>query len=446
MGKNILVIEDDKVLSGMIGDQLQQMGHEVFRKFNWAEASEYLSVHEPNLILLDCRLPDIDGHEVIRQIASLYPVMVFTAYGSVQGAVRAMKDGAADYLTKPVNLDELELAVQRVLDHAAMRQDHQFCKDRMRALQHKNMVGRSEVMQKVYELISAVAPSDMTVLIQGESGVGKELVAHEIHTRSLRTEKNFVVLDCCTLHETLFESELFGHERSAFTGADRRKPGLIEGAEGGTLFLDEVGEIDLSVQAKLLRVLESGQFRRLGGTKDLQADVRIVAATNRDLENMSREGTFRVDLYYRLSSFVIHVPPLRERREDIPELVNHFIHNHDFSRRVDKSVSSSAMKQLISYDWRGNIRELKNVVERAIILSDGASKMRPEHLTFANTRSTQSLGVELSFAGEPTLEEVQRNYLKKMLTKYSGHRLKVANALGISERNLYRLIRKYDLQ
>ena len=445
MDKSILVIEDDRVLNELVARQLRRFGYTVTGVSSWTAASSYLSDHEPNLIILDTRLPDVDGHKIIPQVAQYHPVIVLTAYGSVQTAVRAIKDGAAEYLTKPVNLDELELVVQRVLENAALRQDHEFCKDRIRALLQRNMVGQSEAMRKVYNLIEAVAPSDMNVLIGGESGVGKELVAHEIHQRSHRADNNFVALDCCTLHETLFESELFGHERGAFTGADRKKPGLIEGAEGGTLFLDEIGEIELSVQSKLLRVLETGRFRRLGGTKDLKADVRIIAATNRDLENMSRAGGFRLDLYYRLSSFVIDVPPLRERREDIPELVTHFINNHDFSRRINKKVSPSAMKQLISYDWRGNVRELKNVIERALILSNALPEIRSQHLTFVSSKSGYATEVSLSFKAEPTLEEIQQRYLKSVLTKYSGHRATVAKVLGVSERNLYRLIRKYGL-
>ncbi|MEE9395986.1 MAG: sigma-54 dependent transcriptional regulator, partial [Methylococcales bacterium] len=283
------------------------------------------------------------------------------------------------------------------------------------------------------------------VLIEGESGVGKELVAQEIHRKSDRSEFNFVELDCCSLHEQLFESELFGHERGSFTGANSRKQGLIESAENGTLFLDEIGEIEGSIQAKLLRILESGQFRRLGGTKDLKANVRIVAATNKKLEEMSAEGSFRLDLFYRLSAFILQVPPLRERREDIPDLVNYFILNHDFSRRFNKEVSPKAMEELIRYDWPGNVRELKNVVERAIILSGDQKNVLPSHLTFATTQTSVPMGISLSFDSDPTLKEIEQLYLQKMVTKFSGNRANVAKVLGISERNLYRLIDKYQL-
>jgi transcriptional regulator with PAS, ATPase and Fis domain len=270
-------------------------------------------------------------------------------------------------------------------------------------------------------------------------------VARAIHDHSGRARRNFVPVDCCTLQEKLFESELFGHERGSFTGADRQKRGLIEGAEGGTLFLDEIGEIDASIQAKLLRFLETGIFRRVGGTKDLHANARVVAATNRDLQIISETGDFRSDLYYRLSTFVIDVPPLRERREDIPYLAAHFIQNHNFSRRIDKRISSEAVRRLTAYDWPGNVRELKNVVERAIILSRDSDTIRPEHLAFGASAGRSNLKTTVSFDHDPTLDELQAEYLRLQLGKQSGHRAKVAEVLGISERNIYRMIRRYGL-
>ncbi len=349
-------------------------------------------------------------------------------------------------MVKPINLEELELVVQRVLNDAALRREHHFFKTRIESQRPSFLVGHSVKLGQVVSMIDSVAPTDMTVLIHGESGVGKELVAHEVHERSGRAERSFVALDCCTLHETLFESELFGHERGSFTGADRQKKGLIENAEGGTLFLDEIGEISPAIQAKLLRVLETGYFRRLGGNKDLSANVRILAATNSDLEQRAQDGSFRADLFYRLGSFIIKVPPLRERREDIPDLVHHFIRNHDFSRRIDKKVSNAAMKKLISYDWPGNVRELKNIVERSIILSNGRAEIGPEDLTFRSLNGDAASALSLTFDHEPTLEEVKQQYLEMLLDKHCGHRSSVARALGISERNTYRLIKRYGLQ
>jgi DNA-binding NtrC family response regulator len=428
-------------------EHIQRMGYAAHAAHTWAEATQYLARHEPQLVLMDVRLPDANGMELLPRLASEHAVIVITAYGSVKDAVRAMQAGAEDYLTKPISLDELEIVVKKTLDTVAMRAEHLFCMQRMQASEsRKLMIGSSPAMREVHRYIDAVAATDMTVLIQGESGAGKELVAKTIHERSDRSQRNLVAVDCCTLPEKLFESELFGHERGAFTGADRQKKGLIEGAEGGTLFLDEIGEIELAVQAKLLRVIETGLFRRVGGTKDLRANVRIVAATNCDLEEASGAARFRSDLFYRLSAFVITVPPLRERREDIPELVEHFVRNRDFSRGINTTVSRSAMRTLMAYDWPGNVRELKNTIERAIILSRQARKIRPEHLTPTHTSEQAVSSVTLTFDHEPSLSEVEGKYLRMLLTKYSGHRLLIARKLGVSERNIYRMIDKHQLK
>ena len=445
MDKRILLIEDDRVLSRLIAEQLRGVGHEVTQVSGWREADKYLVANEPHLIITDVKLPDGDSLDRLPALSATQPVIVLTAFGSVRDAVAAMKAGAYEYLLKPVSPVELTLVVERALDNAALRNDHQFCAKRLKAQEGcaKFMIGVSAPLMRVKETIAAVAGSDITVLIQGESGAGKELVARALHEQSGRAGRNFVAMDCCTLQEKLFESELFGHERGAFTGADKQKRGLIEGAEGGTLFLDEIGEIEPAIQAKLLRVLETGTFRRLGGTRDLQANVRVLAATNRDLAAMGKAGTFRADLYYRLSAFVIDTPPLRERRDDIPYLVAHFVQHHNFSQRISKRVSNDAIRRLVAYDWPGNVRELRNVIERAIILSRDTNTIRPEHLAFgANPTNAK---VTVSFDRDPTLEELQAEYLKMQLSKFSGHRAKVAEVLDISERNVYRLIQRYGL-
>ncbi len=446
MRKDILVIEDDEVLNRLIIEHLERMGYAAQGAINWSDAEKYFHEEEPDLVLMDVRLPDNNGMEMLPRLTVEHPVIVITAYGSVKDAVQSIKFGAADYLVKPINLDELEVVVKRALENAALKADHTFVKQRIQARDSKKlMVGQSPAMREVHNLIDAVASTDMTVLIQGESGVGKELVARTIHTRSHRGKRHFVAVDCCALHEKLFESELFGHERGAFTGADRQKKGLIEGAEDGTLFLDEIGEIDLALQAKLLRILETGMFRRVGGTKDLKANVRIVAATNRNLEVSSRNGDFRSDLYYRLSAFVITVPPLRNRREDLQELVAHFIRNHDFSRRINKTLTAPALRTLTAYDWPGNIRELKNSIERAIILSNEKGKIRREHLAGCITNNDYEDTINLFFDYEPSLDQIEQHYLQLLLKKYSGHRSTVAKTLGVSERNIYRLIDKHGL-
>jgi len=448
MKARILVIEDDALLNRMIMRQLEGMGYEVTGMESLGDARDYLKKYEPDLIISDMRLPDGDCLAELPALAEFHPVIVLTAYGTVKNAVEAIQAGAADYLSKPVSPDELALTVQRVLNTAALKADHQFCKARLAAQtdSQRFMIGQSDALEQVKELINAVADSDMTVLVLGESGSGKELVARAIHDQSHRAKRNFVAVDCCTLQESLFESELFGHEKGAFTGADKKKQGLIEGAAGGTLFLDEIGEIPPPIQAKLLRVLETGQFRRVGGTKDLSSDVRIVAATNRNLKKMSENGEFRADLYYRLEAFTIYTPPLRERREDIPFLVEHFIRNHDFSMRVKKTVTKEAMRKLIAYDWPGNVRELKNVVERAIILSRDKKVIRSQHLTFgACKQDSAGFQLDLPSGSSPTLEELEASYLKMLLEKHAGHRATVAQVMGISERHVYRLIGKYEL-
>ena len=447
MKKQILIIEDDAVLNRLIVKQLDDQGYDVTGVKTWRDADAFLTSQEPHLVIMDVRLPDGDSLERLPDLVKAQPVVVLTAYGSVRDAVAAMKAGAFEYLLKPASPEELSLVVQRALDDAALRSDHKFCRQRLQAKEGTGrfMIGVSAPLLRVKETIAAVAPTDITVLIQGESGTGKELVARAIHESSGRAKRNFVAVDCCTLQEKLFESELFGHEKGAFTSADKQKRGLIEGAEGGTLFLDEIGEIDPTIQSKLLRMLETGIFRRLGGTKDLQANIRVVAATNRDLEALSKSGEFRSDLYYRLSAFVIDTPPLRERRDDIPYLATHFIQNHNFSRRINKRISNEAIRRLTSYDWPGNVRELKNVVERAIILSRDTSTIRPEHLASGTNGNRSNIRVKMSFDHDPTLEELQAEYLRMQLGKFSGHRAKVAEVLDVSERNIYRLIRRYGL-
>lgn len=447
MSESILVIEDDTTLNQLIVRQLTKAGYQSSGVPSWSAAQKHLHSNEPSLIVMDARLPDGDSLEQLPTIVDEYPVIILTAYGSVKDAVDAMKKGAADYLLKPISPEELLLTVERAISTAALRNDHQFCKRQLRATTYKErtLIGHSSVLEAIRRLIEAVAQDDISVLIQGESGTGKELVARAIHEYSPRSSRNFVAVDCCTLQEKLFESELFGHEKGAFTGADRQKKGLIEGAAGGTLFLDEIGEIDPSIQSKLLRVLETGIFRRLGGIKDLVADVRIVAATNRNLEEMANTDGFRADLYYRLNGFNITVPPLRDRREDILQLAENFIKNHNFSRRIDKQLTPAAVRKLTAYDWPGNIRELKNVVERAIILSRDKKSIQPEHLAFGPSKSYQRAVINLAFDHDPSLEELTAKYLMQQLKKYSGRRSQVAEVMGISERSVYRMIKRYNL-
>lgn len=443
MKAHLVIVEDDIVLCTLMCQNLTNRGYVTKSAASIAQLMQLLEHQEPDLVILDAKLPDGDGISKIGEVSQVCPVLVLTAHGSVQNAVQAIKAGATEYLLKPVSLDELHLVVDRVLETHRLRKDNWFLKAQAQHKVGPSMVGESPAMKTLRGMINAVAGSEMTVLITGESGVGKELVARAIHDASPRAEANFVAIDCCSFQDKLFESELFGHERGAFTGADRQKPGLIEMASGGTLFLDEIGEVEANIQAKLLRVLETGKFRRLGGTKELTANVRFVAATNRNLEELSFKGDFRSDLYFRLSGFSIEVPSLRDRRDDIPLLVAHLLGRHPMAKRQAKTIHPRAMRALVTYDWPGNIRELRNIIERAVILSGDSREIDAHHLSFG--RSAHRHGYATSFDTDPSLEEIEKDYLNYLLQKHSGQRLKVAQVMGISERSIYRLIDKYEL-
>jgi DNA-binding NtrC family response regulator len=449
MKPSVLVVEDDAVLSQMLVRALSKSGYEMGSARSWAEARAKLDAQAPDVVLLDMNLPDAQDLGPLGEIASDRPTIILTAYGSIDHAVRAMRMGAADYLVKPVNLDELELVIRRALDSSRLRAGRAVDQAASAVRRTPNLLGDSPTMQRLRELIAAVADTQVTVLITGESGVGKELVAHAVHQASGRRQERFVAVDCCTLQETLFESELFGHERGAFTGADRRKPGLIEAAAGGTLFLDEIGDIGPALQAKLLRVIETGRFRRVGATADLRADARIVAATNRDLQRMVQQGQFRADLYYRLSAFVIEVPALRERREDIGLLVQHFVQRSAPRAGAGSVFSEPALQLLRRYDWPGNVRELRNVVERAVLLARPGTVVEPRHLPAlhgdsAGASSGGAADAAILFQGEPTLEDIERRYLAMLLQRYGGNRRRVAEVLGVSERTAYRMLERFE--
>ncbi len=437
--KTVLIIDDDTTFNGLLRRQIESMGFAAIGTGSWAEAQKRLGEIEPDAVILDFKLPDTTAAQILPEIRNQYPVIVLTGYGSIPNAVSAIREGAADFLTKPVNVDELELTVRRVLETAELRESNRFYRTQLASHRPGPLVYDSAIMRDVQMLIHAVGPTDTTVLILGESGTGKEMVAQAIHEFSPRSNRELVAIDGSGLQENLFESELFGHERGAFTGADRLKRGLIEEAGGSTLFLDEIGDIGPAIQAKLLRVMETNTFRRLGGNKTLTTDARFVAATNRDIAAMSKLGTFRGDLYFRLSRFVISVPPLRERREDIEPLARHFLAM--LTRTVPMTLANDALRLLVSYDWPGNVRELRNAVERAIILARPGSQVKAEHLSFIPRG--QNGEIVLRFAQEPTLELIERDYLRMVMSKYGGNRQKTAAVLGISERHVYRLIEKY---
>ncbi len=439
MKKTLLIVDDDAVFNSLLRRQIEAMGLNTRGAGSWAEAQGLLAEIEPNAIILDFKLPDRTAGEILGEIRNQYPVIVLTGYGSIPNAVSAIREGAADFLTKPVNIDELELTVRRVLENAELRESNRFYRDQLASYRPGPLVFDSAAMRDVQAMIHAVGPTDTTVLILGESGTGKEMVAQAIHERSPRAHRELVAIDGSGLQESLFESELFGHERGAFTGADRLKRGLIEEAGGSTLFLDEIGDIGPAIQAKLLRVMETNTFRRLGGNKTFTADARFVAATNRDIAEMSRAGNFRSDLYFRLSRFVITVPPLRERREDIEPLARHFLGL--LTRTSPMALAPDALKLLVACDWPGNVRELRNAIERAVILARPGDQVRAEHLAFIPRDHPGEF--VLRFGQEPNLEQIEREYLRQVMAKYGGNRQKTAAVLGISERHIYRLIEKY---
>lgn len=483
MKPSLFVVEDDAVLNGLLVKELGKAGYEMASAFTWAEARQRIAAFAPDVVLLDVNLPDARDFGPLTEIAGARTVVMLTAYGSVHQAVEAMRLGAVDYLVKPVNLDELELVIERALERSRAAARRAVHAQRTSPDDNLGMVGRSAAMRQLRATILEVAASDVTVLIQGESGSGKELVAQALHAASPRRAESFVPVDCCTLQETLFESELFGHEKGAFTGADRRKPGLIEAAASGTLFLDEIGEAGPAVQAKLLRVLETGRFRHVGATTDLRANARIVAATNRDLADRARDGKFRDDLYYRLATYVIRVPPLRERPEDIAPLAEYFVARRRQAQGLPPAVlAAPALQRLVDYPWPGNVRELRNVMERALIHAGAADHIGLAHIDAlaapaahggaahgSSAASTTSavwpdgdgghLGTAadahgaaappadaLVFEGQPTLERIEREYLTRLLARYEGNRRKVADALGVSERTAYRMMDRHGLK
>ena len=391
-------------------------------------------------------MPDGSGLDLLQEIREISPttaVVMLTAYGTVQEAIRAMKDGAYDFLTKPCKLSELEAVLEKAIEKRNLERGNVALRREVDRLQpSERFVGITPSVRELLRMVARVAETDSTVLIRGESGTGKELVARAVHRQSQRAQQPFVVVDCASLHENLLQSELFGHEKGAYTGAIRLKHGLFELAHRGTIFLDEIAEITPPLQVKLLRVLETGTFRRVGGTVDIKVDVRVIAATNRSLESMMKEGQFREDLYYRLNVFSVHIPPLRERRDDIPPLVEHFIRSSSIVPKRSIAVSPEAMEVLQRYHWPGNVRELENVIERALILCDGGA-VEPEHLP---------MGVRITPAFEPgrdddemlELEEVERRYIKRVVEMCNGHRQRAAAILGISERNLYRKLKEIE--
>ncbi|HEY6221285.1 MAG TPA: sigma-54 dependent transcriptional regulator [Candidatus Eisenbacteria bacterium] len=442
----LLIVDDEDSFRKIVGKELERAGYVVESAATLEEARRALAQKSYHLVLLDVRLPDGNGLELLADIKSSLPstqVVMLTAFGTVQEAIQAMKQGAHDFLTKPCKLGELEAVLEKALEVANLERGNIALQRDVDRLQPSDrFVGETASVRELHNMVTRVAGTDSTVLIRGESGVGKELVARAVHRQSRRARQPFVVVDCASLHENLLQSELFGHEKGAYTGAIRLKHGLFEVADRGTIFLDEIGEVTPPLQVKLLRVLETGIFRRVGGTADVKVDVRVIAATNRPLESMLKEGAFREDLYYRLNVFSIMIAPLRERREDIPLLVEHFIRGSAIAPRRGVKMSPEAMEVLLRYPWPGNARELENVIERALILCNG-EEILPADLPMG-VRLPPQAGPDGTAASRPTLAEAERRYIRQVVEECAGHRQRAAQILGISERNLYRKLKELE--
>ncbi len=446
---HVLIVDDDEALRGLLARELSRSGHRVTQAANAAQCLSGIEKDEPDVALLDLMLPDEPGIEVLRRLRAERPtveVVVLTAHGTIDTALGAMKLGAYDYLRKPCHLQELEITLQRAYERRRLGEENARFKDGLSpGVLGTEMVGQGQAFEESRRFLAKVAASDSTVLVRGETGTGKELIARSIHRLSPRRDEPFVVVDCAALHENLLQSELFGHEQGAFTGATKRKHGLFEAADGGTVFLDEIGDVSPAVQAGLLRVLETSSFRHLGGTQEVRVNVRLVAATNRALERLMEEGEFRRDLFFRLNAIHIDIPPLRQRRGDIPLLVEHFVAQHNTRHGTQKGVSPAAMEVLLRYEWPGNVRELRHVVERSLVLAD-TGFIRPADLP---PELRQAVGRSRLEADQPSglaLAEVERRHIARILAEVAGHRARAAQVLGISVRNLYRKIREYHLE
>ncbi len=442
--KSILIVDDERKMAVVLQAAFEEDGYAVEIAQSGEDALAKFRQNPVPLVITDLKMPDMSGIDVLEAVKKLRPdaeVILMTAYATAQTAVEAMKKGAYDYVIKPFSLEELKLRARHVFEKRQLEQhNRQLQNELQEKYSIENMVGRSGKMQDVYKMVHKVAPSDATVLILGESGTGKELVARAIHYLSPRRDKPFVAVNCAALPENLLESELFGFEKGAFTGADRRKLGQFELAGEGTIFLDEIAEMTPAIQVKLLRVLQNREFMRLGGTEVIEMKARVIAATNQSLEELIQDGRFREDLYYRINVFPIMLPPLRSRKEDIPDLVQHFLQKY----KPGAEITAEAMTVLQRYDWPGNVRELENVIERALIMA-GDQPIRPEDLP-AQLSSQPSVATDAFDIPDEgiDLEEVEKRLLFRAIEKAGGNKTRAAQLLGITRRKLYSMLERFN--
>jgi DNA-binding NtrC family response regulator len=457
----ILVIDDELIVCESCQRILEEEGLEVEIALSGAEAFTKMKENPFDIVITDLKMPGMDGMEVLRAIRKEYPdtfVIMITGFSTVETAVEAMKLGAFDYIPKPFTPDEVSIVVKKAIEQKSLLLENIYLRQELsEKYGFQNIVGKSKKMQEIYRIIAKVAPTDSTVLINGQSGTGKELIARAIHFNSPRRDKQFVTVDCAVLSENLLESELFGHIRGSFTGAVTTKPGLFEVANGGTVFLDEIGNISLSIQAKLLRVLQEREFTPVGGTKAKKVDIRLIAATNKDLEKMIKEETFREDLYYRLNIVPIHLPPLRERLDDIPILSVHFLKK--YSEEMGKTIKGftpEAMERLIKYPWPGNVRELENVIQRTVVMID-EEMVRVEHLILPGQQEREPAESSVPLTSEElkeikkqlrekAVEDIEKAFVTNALVRNEWNVTRAAEEVGMLRPNFQALMRKYGLR
>jgi two-component system response regulator HydG len=448
---NLMIVDDERAIREVCRDVAQTLGFHTSIADSAEHAYRVLESNAIDVVLLDLKLPGAGGLEALHQIRERRPdvvIIVVTGYGTVQSAVQAMKNGAYDYVTKPFSMEELRLLLERVSSHLKLKTENRMLREKIKSKQgFGSIVGRAPEMEKLYRIIAKAAQSTHPVLILGESGTGKEMVARSIHFSGPFRDKPFIPVDCGSLVPTLIESELFGYVKGAFTGAVQSRDGLLAIAEGGTVFLDEVGELPVDLQAKLLRAIQEREIRPVGSTRRIAINVRILAATNRDLEQAVAQGTFRRDLYFRLNVLSLRIPPLRERRQDIPLLAAHFLERLSRASGHERSVSDEAMKALLAYDWPGNVRELENCLERACAFTTGPMiQVADLPSSIHSAPGTMPIGIEGTTTKILPMAELEKQTILNTITQLNGDKLLAARLLGIGKTTLYRKLKEYSSQ